>query len=135
MGPFDTFPHVVIFQFPIFPPPSHAPLSWLGAKASDLLERRHRAWRVDVETLPQPPRACSADRRAFLEPLNGRGKGQATVGTGAFGRCVQGEPRDFPSGSLSASLQPSSHHSLPDGRHLSAAWRFALEMVLVRPLK
>lgn len=65
----------------------------------------------------------------------GRGKGQATVGTGAFGRCVQGEPRDFPSGSLSASLQPSSHHSLPDGRHLSAAWRFALEMVLVRPLK
>lgn len=64
MGPFDTFPHVVIFQFPIFPPPSHAPLSWLGVKASDLLERGIGNGGLDVEM-----RACSADRRAFLEPL------------------------------------------------------------------
>lgn len=63
----------------------------------------------------------------------GRGKERAIVNPSAFGRCVQGEPRDFPSGSLSASLQPSSHHSLPDCRYLPAAGRFALEMVFVRP--
>lgn len=35
----------------------------------------------------------------------GRGKGQAPVGPCAFGRCVQGEPRDFPS---APPLLPSS---------------------------
>lgn len=33
MGTFDTFSHVVIFRFPIFPPPSHVPFSWLRVKA------------------------------------------------------------------------------------------------------
>lgn len=39
MGTFDTFSHVVIFRFPIFPPPSHVPFSWLGAKARDFEEK------------------------------------------------------------------------------------------------
>lgn len=89
MGTFDTFPHVVIFQFPIFPPPSHVPFSWLGVKAGDLVKGSLRNERKKWRHCHIAPRACSADLESLPEAFGGKGKGETTMGTRAFGGCVQ----------------------------------------------
>lgn len=88
MGIFDTFPHVVIFQYPIFPPASHVPFSWLGVKACDFLKGNLRKGEWKWRRCHNAQKSRSADLESLPEASAGRGEGEATVGLCDFGHRV-----------------------------------------------
>jgi hypothetical protein len=110
MGTFDTFSRAVIFQFPIFLPPSHVPFSWLAVRACDF-PGMPRQGRVEWRRWHWTQRACWTD---FVSPETcwvGQRGGQGAH-AGFLMLCSKTCPGLFLTCSITASLHPGSHHTL-----------------------